>query len=63
MMKTIKRKPSYIKVAASGLVNCWRAHPPLFIGLILVSAMLCAIEVGELFAMRYLFDTVALFFA
>ena len=59
MMNAEKRSPSYIKVAAGSLANCWRAHPPLFVGLMIVSAMLCAIGVGELFAMRYLFDTVA----
>ena len=59
MTNASKRKPNYIKVAAGSLANCWRAHPPLFFGLMLVSAMLCAVGVGELFAMRYLFDTVA----
>ena len=58
-MMNARKRPSYIKVAASSLANCWRAHPPLFFGLMIVSAMLCAIGVGELFAMRYLFDTVA----
>lgn len=59
MMNADKRKPSYIKVAAGSIANCWRAHPPLFLGLIIVSALLCAVEVGEIFAMRHLFDTVA----
>ena len=54
-----KRKPSYIKVAAGSIANCWRAHPPLFFGLMIVSVLLCAIGVGEIFAMRYLFDSVA----
>ncbi|MCL2286430.1 MAG: ABC transporter ATP-binding protein/permease [Firmicutes bacterium] len=54
-----KKRPSYIKVAAGSLANCWRAHPPLFIGLAVVSALLCAIGVGQIFAMRHLFDNVA----
>jgi len=53
------RKISYIKVAAGCIANCWRAHPPLFIGFIIISALLCAVQVGEIFAMRYLFDTIA----
>ena len=57
MMKD--RKISYIKVAAGCIANCWRAHPPLFIGFIIISALLCAVQVGEIFAMRYLFDTIA----
>ena len=56
-----RRRPSYIKVAAGSIANCWRAHPPLFIGLMIVSALLCAIGVGELFAMRRLFDAVAVY--
>lgn len=61
MMNAKKRKTSHIKVVASIIVNCWRAHPPLFFGLMIVSALLCAIQVGELFAMRHLFDSVAEF--
>jgi len=61
MMNVTRRRSSYIKVAASSITNCWRAHPPLFFGLMMVSALLCAIQVGELFAMRHLFDTVAIF--
>jgi hypothetical protein len=61
MMNAKKRKTSYIKVAASIIVNCWRACPPLFFGLMIISALLCAIQVGELFAMRHLFDSVAEF--
>ena len=56
---TEKRKVNYIKVATGSIANCWRAHPPLFIGLILVSALLCAVQAGEVFAMRHLFDAVA----
>ena len=52
-------KVSYIKVAAGSIANCWRAHPPLFVGLMIISALLCAVQVGEIFAMRHLFDSVA----
>ena len=58
-MSAEKRKISYIKVAAGSLADCWRAHPPLFLGLMAVSALLCAVEVGEIFAMRHLFDAAA----
>ena len=61
MMNAKTKRPSYIKVAADSIANCWRAHPPLFLGLMIVSALLCAIQVGELFAMRHLFDNVAVF--
>ena len=61
MMNAKTKKPSYIKVMAGSIANCWRAHPPLFFGLMIVSALLCAIQVGELFAMRHLFDNVAIF--
>lgn len=57
--KTNNRKVNYIKVVAGGLANCWHAHPPLFIGLMIISALLCAVQVGEVFTMRHLFDTVA----
>ena len=53
------KRPSYLRVALGGLKNCYRAHPPLFFALMLVSALLCLIEVGELFSMRTLFDAVA----
>lgn len=58
-MSGSRTRPSYIRVAAGGVADCWRAHPPLFVGLAIVSAMLCAIEVGEIYAMRQLFDSVA----
>ncbi|MDF2542542.1 MAG: hypothetical protein K0S47_2260 [Herbinix sp.] len=61
MMNAKKQKASYIKVVVRIIIHCWRAHPPLFLGLIIVSALLCTIQVGELFAMRYLFDSVAEF--
>jgi ATP-binding cassette subfamily B protein len=54
-----KRNADYINVAAGGIANCWRAHPPLFIGFIFISALLCAVQAGEIFAMRHLFDAVA----
>ena len=53
-----KQKINYIKVAASCIADCWRAHPPLFIGFILISVLLCAVQAGEIFAMRHLFDAV-----
>jgi len=59
MMNAIKHKPSYIKVAASSIANCWRAHPPTFAGLIISASLLCAVQVGEIFAMRHFFDAVA----
>ena len=55
-MRPGKRGVSYVKTAILGLADCRRAHPPLFFGLMIVSAMLCAVEVGELYAMRRLFD-------
>jgi len=61
MMNAEKRKIPYIKVVTATIANCWRAHPFVFFGLMVVSALLCAIQVGELFAMRYLFDTVVVF--
>jgi len=61
MMNAKKRKISYTKVVAATLANCWRAQPLVFFGLMLVSALLCAIQVGELFAMRNLFDAAAAF--
>ena len=54
-----KRSVNYLKVASDSIANCWRAHPPLFIGLMVVSALLCAVQTGEVFAMRHLFDAVA----
>ena len=56
-----ERRISYFKVVISTIANCWRAQPLVFFGLMLVSALLCAIQVGELFAMRYLFDAAAEF--
>ena len=56
-----RKKINYVRVAAGGVADCWRAHPPLFIGFMLVSALLCAVQVGEVFAMRRLFDAVAEF--
>ena len=56
-MKT--KKISYIRVAAACIADCWRAHPPLFIGFIIISALQCAVGAGEIFAMRRLFDAVA----
>lgn len=53
------RKIKYIKVMADSVANCWRAHPPMFAGLAFVSAALCAVQAGEIFAMRSLFDAVA----
>ncbi len=58
-MRKNERGPSYLLVALGGLQNCYRAHPPLFFALMAVSALLCAIEVGELYAMKILFDAVA----
>jgi ATP-binding cassette subfamily B protein len=55
----VKRRIPYFKVITSTIVHCWHAHPTVFIGLMLASTVLCAIQIGELFAMRYLFDTVA----
>lgn len=54
-----KRKINYGKVAADCIANCWRVHPPLFVGMTLVAALLCAVQVSEIFAMRYLFNAVA----
>ncbi len=58
-MRSIDGRASYLRVALGGLRNCYRAHPPLFFALMAVSALLCAIEVGEISAMRTLFDAVA----
>lgn len=58
-MKDNNQNPPYLKVAADSIANCYRAQPLLFFGLVIVSAMLCAVQVGEIFAMRYLFDMVA----
>ena len=55
----MNKKIPYAKVIGSGVANCFRAHPPLFFGLIAVSVMLCAVEVGEIFAMLSLFDAAA----
>jgi len=63
MMNAKKHKISYAKVVTGTLANCWRAQPLVFFGLMVVSALLCAIQVGELFAMRSLFDAVAAFAA
>ena len=52
------RKTNYLKVAADIIVICWRAHPPMFIGLMFVAALLCVIQAGEVFVMRHLFDAV-----
>ena len=59
MMNAKKRKTSYIKVAANCITDCWRAHPLMFIGMVLGAALLCVVQVGEVFAMRHFFDTVA----
>jgi len=59
MMNARKRKPKYLRVAASSIANCWRAHPPLFIGMIISAALLCVVQVGEIFAMRHFFDAIA----
>jgi len=56
-----KNRFNYAKVAAGAVANCWRAHPLLFFGFMPVSALLCAVQVGEIFAMRHLFDSVAEF--
>lgn len=56
-----RRRVSYIRVALGGIANCWRAHPPLFVGLMIVSALLCAVGICEIYAMRHLFDAVAEF--
>jgi len=61
MTNSEKHKIPYIKVVTGTIANCWRAQPLVFFGLMFVSALLCAIQVGELFAMRYLFDTAAVF--
>lgn len=58
-MKNNKQRLSYLEVAAGSIANCCRAHPLLFFGLMIVSALLCAVQVGEIFAMRYLFETAA----
>ena len=60
-MNAGKRKTSWFRVTAGALADCLRAHPPLFFGLMLVSLLLCAIEAGELFAMRHFFDAAALY--
>jgi len=52
---------SYLAFTADIIKNCWDAHPPLFLGLAAVSAALCAMQAGELFAMRRLFDEAALY--
>jgi len=59
MKMTNVKKISYIKVAASSIADCWRAHPPMFIGMVFGAAVLCAVQVGEIFAMRRFFDAVA----
>ena len=60
---TQRQRVHYLLVAADSIAHCWRAHPLLFMGLILTSTLLCAVQVGEVFAMRHLFDIVAMYIA
>lgn len=56
-----KPNVNYLKVAANCIADCWRVHPPLFVAMVLTAVLLCAVQVGEIFAMRHLFDAVAQF--
>jgi ATP-binding cassette subfamily B protein len=52
-------KISMWDVVFGSVANCWRAHPPLFVAFIFISATLCAAQAGEVFAMRRFFDAAA----
>ncbi|MCL2158845.1 MAG: ABC transporter ATP-binding protein/permease [Oscillospiraceae bacterium] len=47
------------KLVINTIKNSWKAHPPVFAALIFSSLFLCAIQVFEIYAMRFFFDAVA----
>jgi len=48
-----------IKLAVNTIRHSWKAHPATFTALIFASLLLCAIQVFEIYAMRFFFDKAA----
>jgi ATP-binding cassette subfamily B protein len=59
-MKT-NQKISIAKVFLNTLQHSWEASPAVFAALIVGSLLFCGLQVFEVYALRYFFDTVAIF--
>ena len=55
----MNKKLPMFKLVINTISHSWKAHPPVFTALIFSSLFLCAIQVFEICAMRFFFDTVA----